>query len=127
MFLFSKNNTTIPLFDYKKEKSFEDRLSESTKIMEKHPDKIPIIVSKCSKSHLNNIDKNKYLVSNDMSLSQFIYTIRKRIKLEASEALFFFIDNTVPKNSAPLGELYNLHKDKDGFLYITYNSENTFG
>ena len=62
-----------------------------------------------------------------LNLSQFIYTIRKRIKLEASEALFFFIDNTVPKNSAPIGELYNLHKDKDGFLYITYNSENTFG
>ena len=127
MFLFSKNDTPNPIFDYKKEKSFEYRLSESTKIMEKHPDKIPIIVSKCSKSHLNNIDKNKYLVSNDMILSQFIYTIRKRIKLEASEALFFFIDNTVPKNGAPIGELYNLHKDKDGFLYITYNSENTFG
>jgi GABA(A) receptor-associated protein len=127
MFLFSKSDAPNPIFDYKKEKSFEERLQESTKIMEKYPDKIPIIVSKCSKSHLNNIDKNKYLVSNDMTLSQFIYTIRKRIKLEASEALFFFIDNTVPKNSAPIGELYNLHKDKDGFLYITYNSENTFG
>ena len=127
MFLFSKSDAPNPIFDYKKEKSFEERFNESTKIMEKYPDKIPIIVSKCSKSHLNNIDKNKYLVSNDMILSQFIYTIRKRIKLEASEALFFFIDNTVPKNSAPIGELYNLHKDKDGFLYITYNSDNTFG
>ena len=126
MFLFSSGAPKSD-FDYKKEKSFEERLQESTKIMEKYPDKIPIIVSKTSKSHLNNIDKNKYLVSNDMVLSQFIYTIRKRIKLEASEALFFFIDNTVPKNGAPIGELYNLHKDKDGFLYITYNSENTFG
>ena len=62
-----------------------------------------------------------------MVLSQFIYTVRKRIKLDAAKALFFFIDNTVPTNSAPIGELYNLHKDKDGFLYIVYNSENTFG
>ena len=95
--------------------------------MEKHSDKIPIIISKYNKSDLNNIDKNKFLVPNDMTLTQFIYTIRKRIKLDSSKALFFFINNTVPKNSAPLGELYNLHKDKDGFLYITYNSENTFG
>ena len=78
MFLFSKNNTPNPIFDYKKRKSFEDRLSES-KIMEKHPDKIPIIVSKCSKSHLNNIDKNKYLVSNDMTTSQFIYRLEKEL------------------------------------------------
>ena len=126
MFLFS-SKTPPPTFNYKNDKSFDERLQESTKIMEKYPDKLPIIVSKCSNSNLNDIDKNKYLVSNDMILSQFIYTIRKRIKLEASEALFFFIDNTVPKNGAPISELYNLHKDKDGFLYITYNSENTFG
>ena len=76
MFLFS-SEAPKPKYDYKIEKSFEDRLQESTRIMEKYPDKIPIIVSKCSKSHLNNIDKNKYLVSNDMALSQFINTIRK--------------------------------------------------
>lgn len=114
-------------FDYKKEKSFEDRLQESTKVMEKYPNKVPIIVSKNTDSGLQDIDKNKYLVSNDMVLSQFIYTIRKRIKLESSEALFFFIGNTIPNNSKTIGELYNLYKDKDRFLYITYNSENTFG
>tara|TARA_Y100000287_G_C14104926_1_gene297082 strand:+ start:241 stop:621 length:381 start_codon:yes stop_codon:yes gene_type:complete len=126
MFLFS-NNSPNPDFNYKTQKTFDERLEESTKIMEKHSDKIPIIISKYNKSDLNNIDKNKFLVPNDMTLTQFIYTIRKRIKLDSSKALFFFINNTVPKNSAPLGELYNLHKDKDGFLYITYNSENTFG
>lgn len=125
MFTFSKKINSV--FDYKKEKSFEDRLSESTRIMEKHPGKIPIIVSKSSKCELNNIDKNKYLVSNDLTLSQFIYTIRKRINLNASESLFFFVNNTVPSNSSIIGEIYNSHKDKDGFLYIVYNSENTFG
>jgi GABA(A) receptor-associated protein len=113
--------------NYKKSKDFESRLEESTKIMNKYPDRIPIVVEKHAKCDLPDIDKNKYLVPNDMVLSQFIYTVRKRIKLDAAKALFFFIDNTVPTNSAPIGELYNLHKDKDGFLYIVYNSENTFG
>ena len=124
--MFSYNKKT-PEYDYKKKKSFEERLSESTKIMEKHPDKTPIIVSKSNKCDLNNIDKNKYLVSNDMTLTQFIYTIRKRINLDSSQALFFFVNHIVPNNSDIIGELYKLHKDSDGFLYITYSAENTFG
>ena len=124
--MFSYNKKT-PEYDYKKEKSFEERLSESTKIMEKHPDKTPIIVSKSNKCKLNNIDKNKYLVSNDMTLTQFIYTIRKRINLDSSQALFFFVNHIVPNNSDIIGELYKLHKDSDGFLYLTYSAENTFG
>lgn len=113
--------------NYKKQKTFEERLNESTNIMKKYPNKIPIIVHKSDKCKLSDIDKNKFLVSNDMTLSQFMYVIRNRIKLDSSQALFFFIDNIIPKNSSPLGELYNLHKDKDGFLYIVYASENTFG
>jgi GABA(A) receptor-associated protein len=124
--MFGYSNKSIT-FDYKKEKSFEERLQESNKVKDKYTDKIPIIVTKSSQSKLPDIDKNKYLVSNDMVLSQFLYTIRKRVKLNPSEALFFFVGDVVPNNSAPLGELYNLHKDKDGFLYIIYNSENTFG
>ena len=115
------------MYDYKKQKTFDERLIESTNIMTKYPGKIPIIVSKSDKFRLNDIDKNKYLVSSELTLSQFIYTVRKRINLDASQSLFFFIDNTVPKNSAPLGEIYNIHKEKDGFLYIVYTSENTFG
>ena len=121
------NYKKTPEYDYKKEKSFDDRLTESTNIIEKHPDKTPIIVSKSNKCDLNNIDKNKYLVSNDMTLTQFIYTIRKRINLDSSQALFFFVNHIVPNNSDIIGELYKLHKDSDGFLYITYSAENTFG
>lgn len=124
--MFGYSNKTVT-FDYRKEKTFEERLQESTKVKDKYSDKIPIIVTKSSKCKLPDIDKNKYLVSNDMVLSQFLCTIRKRIKLQSSEALFFFVDNVIPNNGAPLGEIYNLHKDKDGFLYIVYASENTFG
>ena len=74
-----------------------------------------------------NIDKNKYLVSGDMTMSQFIYIIRKRIQLKSSEALFFFVNNILCNNSQSMIEIYNLYKDKDGFLYIEYSSENTFG
>lgn len=29
--------------------------------------------------------------------------------------------------SALIGELYSQHKDEDGFIYIMYSGENTFG
>ena len=113
--------------NFKESKSEEERLTESMKIIEKYPDKIPVIVEKYTKSSIKNIDKNKYLVSGDMTMSQFIYIIRKRIKLKSSEALFFFVNNILCNNSQSMIEIYNLYKDKDGFLYIEYSSENTFG
>jgi len=30
-------------------------------------------------------------------------------------------------NSATMGAIYEEHKDEDGFLYIAYSGENTFG
>jgi len=115
------------MFDYKSIKSEKERIEESKKIIEKYPDKIPIIVEKSKKSKIKDIDKNKYLVPSDMTLSQFIYVVRKRIKISSTEALFFFVNNTLCNNSSLLSEIYNTYKDNDGFLYIAYSSENTFG
>ncbi len=38
-----------------------------------------------------------------------------------------YINNIIPPNNNFIGEIYNDLKDEDGFLYITYSSENTFG
>jgi len=115
------------MYHYKKNNSEEKRIGESSRILIKYPGRIPVIVEKDPKSKLSNIDKNKYLVPIDMTLSQFIYIIRKRIKIDSSEAIFLFINNQVATNSSTMNELYQTHKDKDGFIYISYTSENTFG
>ena len=102
-----------------------DILSE--RIIKKYPARIPIIVCKDKNCKLVDIDKQKFLVPRDMNLGQFIYIIRKRIKLESSQALFIMVNNTLSPATLNLGEIYEKQKDKDGFLYITYSSENTFG
>jgi GABA(A) receptor-associated protein len=38
----------------------------------------------------------RYLVPADLSVGQFVYVVRKRIKLSAEKAIFVFIDNTLP-------------------------------
>jgi GABA(A) receptor-associated protein len=115
------------MFKFKKENSEEKRISESDRILKKYPNRIPVIVEKDPRSKLNDIDKNKFLVPNDMNFSQFIYVIRKRIKLLPEEALFLFVNGQIAANGSSMNNIYQTHKDKDGFIYITYTSENTFG
>ena len=38
----------------------------------------------------------RYLVPADLTVGQFVYVIRKRIKLSAEKAIFIFVDNVLP-------------------------------
>ena len=112
---------------FKKKYSFEKRKNESSNVYKKYPDRIPIIVQKHHSSTLPDIDKCKYLVPKDMSMSQFMFFIRKRIQLDPSQTLFFTINNDLVASSILLSSIYYDKKDEDGFLYITYTNENVFG
>ena len=61
--------------NFKSKNNFEKRNNESTNILKKYPDRIPIIVEKYKNSKINDIDKCKYLVPKDMTIGQFIYVI----------------------------------------------------
>ncbi|CAM9512051.1 unnamed protein product, partial [Choristocarpus tenellus] len=107
---------------------------------------------------------------------QFVYVIRKRIKLDPEKAIFIFVKDNIPQtcectqltfivnplhptlytgffclchcyhvtlppptlhsclnyfcdccSAALMSQVYEHQKDEDGFLYITYSGENTFG
>lgn len=114
--------------EYQKNKSIELRKKEAHSIRTKYPDKIPIIVEKDQKcKDVKEIDKKKFLVPSDLTMGQFAYVIRKRIKINAEKAIFLFINNRLPATSSPLSIIYDEHKNEDGFLYVTYSGENTFG
>jgi len=100
---------------------------QAQRIREKYPDRIPVIVEKHTKSEIPDIDKKKYLVPADLTVGQFVYVIRKRIKLTPEKAIFIFVNNVLPPTAALMSAVYQEHKDEDGFLYVTYSGENTFG
>jgi GABA(A) receptor-associated protein len=110
--------------------SFFERNTEATKIIKRYPDRIPVI---CEKNRHDvscpEIDKHKYLVPHDITVGQFIYVIRKRIRLPASSALFLFVgnDNTLLSPNTLISQAYHNFRNIDGFLYITYSKENVFG
>ena len=101
--------------------------TEAIRIIEKYPDRIPIILKKNIDSDIKSIEKTKYLVPRNMVMTQFIFTIRKNLTIKPEQALFFIINNKVPTASATVGEIYDIDKDKDGFMYIIYSNENVFG
>jgi len=113
--------------NFKNKNSFEKRKNESNNVIKKYPDRVPIIVQKYHGSELPDIDKVKYLVPKDMTMSQFTFIIRKRISLEPAQAIFITVNSSLVTSSKLLSELYMEEKDDDGFLYITYTNENTFG
>jgi len=112
--------------DYKRKKPFKTREKEAKAILKKYPNLIPIVVE--AKDDIKNtLDKSKYLVPAKMDMSEFMFVIRNRIKLKKEQALFMFVNNHIPKMTSNLQHIYDCHKDKDGFLYMSITSENTFG
>jgi GABA(A) receptor-associated protein len=114
---------------FKTNHSFNERYNDTKLILEKYPDRIPIICEKTSRANKEwpTIDKNKYLVPNDLTIGQFMYVIRKRMKLPPEKAIFLFVNGIIPSSSTYISELYNIYKDDDNYLYVNYSFENTFG
>jgi len=114
---------------FKSKTSFEDRLKEATRIRNKYPNRVPIIVERYNGSNNNipDIDKHKFLVPNDINLGQFSYIIRKRIKLSQEQAMFIFVKNKILPVSILIGAIDKDYQDEDKFIYFTYCSENVFG
>lgn len=114
-------------YKFKTENSDKDRIAESKRICTKYKDRIPVIVEvyDACKDRLT-LDKSKFLVPFDLTVGQFMYVIRKRIKLE-EDAIFIFINDLLAPTSQCMGSVYKEHKDKDGFLYSMISLESTFG
>jgi len=107
--------------------TYEQRKQESSDIMGKYPDRIPIIAEVVRGCGLNQINKNKYLVPRDLTVGQFSHVIRKRLALESYKALFLMVNGKIPNTSILMSSLYDMNKDDDGFLYVSITSENAFG
>lgn len=113
---------------YKNKYSFNERFNESKRVLIKYPDRIPIICEKLyGQPGLPEINKNKYLAPYDITLGQFIYIIKQRLKIKSDEALFLFVNNKMMSINETIMSIYYYEKDPDGFLYIKYSKENTFG
>ncbi|KAF0986297.1 hypothetical protein HZS_2111 [Henneguya salminicola] len=107
--------------------SFEERSTESMKILAEYPDRIPIIVEPAPRSTIKKIDRSKFLVPREFTVSQFICLLRKRMSVSEFEALFLSVDKILPPLNHTLDSIYSKFKNKDGFLYMSYSGEDVYG
>ena len=110
---------------------FDNRKVEAERIISKYPTRIPVIVEKSPACEVHqHLDRSKFLVPGDLKVSEFYMVIRKRMReLPPHEALFFFVgdDNMMAKPSSTMSAIYQEMKSEDGFLYMSFNGESTFG
>jgi hypothetical protein len=77
------------------------------------------------------ICKRRFMLPERENFGFCVASIRRYIKLDPSEAVFFLIDNKIINMSQNVGEFYKEYKVNkrpiDAFLYITIIKETTFG
>lgn len=114
---------------FKSRRPFETRKAEVERIRKKFPSKIPVVVERYQREvNLPLMDKTKFLVPQDLTVMSFAIIIRNRLHVSTNRAFYFVINNqSMASTSKTMAELYKEHKDEDGFLYMTYASQEMFG
>ncbi len=110
--------------------SFEDRKKKANSLLTKYPDKIPVILEKSKKDkYLPKMDKSKLLVAQDMTVSTVLQLLKKSIKTDEKTSIYIMVSNKdiMLSGSQSITEIYENHKNNDGFLYLEYCTENVFG
>lgn len=128
-FLISQNKSIMQQSTYNKLKQIplEKKQKEINNLKLKYPNRIPVIVY-TSNSNNPPISKSKFLVESSMSMANFMAVLKNYIKIDKSDAIFLFTEkNTLIPNSWQISDVYYTSKNEDGFLYIEYCLENTFG
>lgn len=114
-------------FKFKADKTVDERSNIYRRLAGRYHDKIPVICEPVKDQTIGQKSPTKYLIPYDLTVGQFMYIVRKKIKLEPQQAIFLFVNGTIPSVSTLFSTLYKYNRDEDGFLYVTYSEESTFG
>ncbi|KAL5274467.1 MAP1LC3A family protein [Megaselia abdita] len=126
-------NSNLTHFMTSGQKKLQDKepikSDEACAIRVLYPTKVPVIVERYNnESDLPTLNKKKFLVPQEITMSQFLTIIKKRLEIGPTKALFLLINSrTLAPLSKTLAEIYGEHRNTDGFLYITYSSQEVFG
>lgn len=120
----------MSLKPYRERTTLQSRVNDTARTSEKYPDRIATLCEAYDPKY--KIPKIKFLIPFDLTVGHFILHIRRYLKnLNETQAIFLFIGEQQKVYSS--GFLFSeIIKESgtvgpDGFLYIQYALENTYG
>lgn len=115
---------------FKEKFTYDERVKECKAMLDRYPDKVSIIIERSPSASSGTVylHKRKFLAAKDMSLFEFLIIIRNRFNIQHSHTILFFVnDTTLLPQTMLISDVYNQYRDHDGFVYLKYSTENTFG
>ena len=109
-------------------KQNKPNIGSAKEILKQYPDRVPVYIEKGDNKITEELKKNRYLVPRDITMGQFMYVIRKQLKIKPEDAIFIFCNNSIIPSAEILSEVYDKYKDKETeFLMMKYYRETVFG
>lgn len=101
--------------------------SRISKLLEKYPNHIPFIIKATDNCNFENFGIKKILIPEDQTFGHLQYNIRHKLKIKKNEGLLFFVNNKLIPSSMLVSELYNIEKNKNGYIEVILQRESIFG
>lgn len=129
-----QNTQFIP---YKSQTTPEERKLKSMELLKAYPGRIPVIIEKDQKlikkeektgAILPNQTKTKYLFNGNDQMEIVTAFVKRQLDIEATQSIFLLVQNKYSMSGNTLiKDVYQKHKDEDGFLYFTFATELVWG